>query len=122
MGNFKYLDDHGLSTVWGLAKEHFSIRDNDFNYQPDFIPGAGQICLVDTARSGLKIKIGDGTTKWSELAYFDANADTAGIAKLYSALGDNTDGSINQQVLTNELLARYKTSVDEDDETLVFSL
>ena len=33
-------------------------RDNDYNYasHPDFLPLKGEVCLVDTASDGLKVK------------------------------------------------------------------
>ena len=49
-------------------------RDNDFNYakvENTFIPADGEICLVDTARSGLRFKCGDGVSTWAELSYVD---------------------------------------------------
>ena len=50
-------------------------RDNDFNYdkiKDTFIPANGEVCLVDTARQGLRAKVGDGVTVFSELEYSDA--------------------------------------------------
>ena len=49
-------------------------RDNDYNYNliaDIFIPANGEICLVDTARDGLRAKCGDGKTPWKELEYID---------------------------------------------------
>ncbi len=50
-------------------------RDNDFNYakvQDKFIPANGEICLVDTARSGLRAVCGDGKTPFGELDFIDS--------------------------------------------------
>lgn len=47
-------------------------RDNDYNYQKTgdtFIPGNGEVCLVDTARKGLCAVIGDGKTTFNKLEY-----------------------------------------------------
>lgn len=50
-----------------------------------------------------------------------ASSDMPGIMKLYSTTGQNTDGTMTQKSITNELDARYKTFVDtEDKELLVF--
>lgn len=49
-------------------------RDNDYNYakvKDSFIPLNGEICLVDTARSGLRAVCGDGKTTFGELEYID---------------------------------------------------
>jgi hypothetical protein len=40
-------------------------RDNDYNYakiKDTFIPADGEICLVDTARNGLRAVCGDGVS------------------------------------------------------------
>lgn len=50
-------------------------RDNDFNYAKianTFIPAKGEICLVDTARSGLRAICGDGMTPFSNLDFIDS--------------------------------------------------
>ena len=47
-------------------------RDNDYNYakiKDKFIPADGEICLVDTAKSGLQIVCGDGKTPFGQLEY-----------------------------------------------------
>ena len=47
-------------------------RDNDYNYEKikdKFIPAKGEICLVDTARDGLKAVCGDGKSTFGELKF-----------------------------------------------------
>ena len=47
-------------------------RDNDYNYDKigdSFIPAKGEVCLVDTARAGLRAKIGDGHSTYNQLDY-----------------------------------------------------
>ena len=49
-------------------------RDNDYNYQKianSFIPQNGEICLVDTAREGLRAVCGDGVTPFGQLEYLN---------------------------------------------------
>lgn len=50
-----------------------------------------------------------------------ATAETPGILKLYGTTGQNTDGTMTQKAITDELDLRYKASVDSDNELLVFS-
>lgn len=50
-------------------------RDNDYNYEKvkdSFVPQNGEICLVDTARSGLRAICGDGVTPFGQLEYIDS--------------------------------------------------
>lgn len=47
-------------------------RDNDYNYakiKDTFIPADGEICLVDTARNGLRAVCGDGISTFGQLEY-----------------------------------------------------
>lgn len=47
-------------------------RDNDYNYariKDTFIPANGEICLVDTARDGLRAICGDGIHTFGQLSY-----------------------------------------------------
>ena len=155
-------------------------RDNDYNYakiKDTFIPANGEICLVDTARNGLRAVCGDGTTpfgqleflndfikkgyygdgkfyadaaqaneligseinlyidlKTSQLYYFDgekfeavgynlpvASDQVAGIVKLYSTPGENTDGTMTQKAITKELNEKVEVDVDAEEELLILS-
>ena len=56
-----------------------SLRRNtesEYNNHPDFIPKKGEVCFVDTIRSGLRMKIGDGINYFSDLPYEFANITT----------------------------------------------
>lgn len=47
-------------------------RDNDYNYEKiknTFVPANGEICLVDTARCGLRAVCGDGVSTFGQLEY-----------------------------------------------------
>jgi hypothetical protein len=157
-------------------------RDNDFNYakiKDTFIPANGEICLIDTARDGLRAVCGDGIHTFSELDYvgellvrgyyyndvfysdslyehtiigsavkiyidlnsgklyyFDgenyqsvgadgpvptASSTVPGIMKLYNSIGDNTDGTMTQKAITDELDDKVEISLNLEEETLIFS-
>ena len=47
-------------------------RDNYFNYdkiKDSFVPANGEICLVDTAKDGLRAVCGDGVTPFGRLNF-----------------------------------------------------
>lgn len=49
-------------------------RDNDYNYKQKentLIPANNEICLVDVAGYGIRVKIGDGLSTFAELSYID---------------------------------------------------
>lgn len=160
-------------------------RDNDYNYEAikdKFVPANGEVVLVDTARDGLRAKVGNGYNTYAELQFTDADlrnavlqgyyengvfysdpikqtpmanmvnkiyidiprrkiyyfngtefipaeahlttasAETAGVMKLYSTTGQNTDGTMTQKSITDELNQRIKTDIDAENELLIFSL
>ena len=43
-----------------------------------------------------------------------------GIMKLYSSKGNNTDGTMTQKAITNELNKKYEVQVDANDELITF--
>ena len=159
-------------------------RDNDYNFEAvknTFIPANGEVVLVDTARDGLRAKVGNGYSTYAELNFTDADLRNAvlhgyfyegkfyrdlvhsvqmipminkifiddstrkiyfyngesyqniqttfttassiepGLVKLYATTGQNTDGTMTQKAITDELDLRYKAAIDGENELLVFS-
>lgn len=160
-------------------------RDNDYNYakiKDRFVPADGELCLVDTARSGLQIVCGDGKTPFGQLEYalellvqgyynngkfyreleclddipgyvnkiyiditpkqggiyyFDginfcqiggsagsipsATAEVPGIMRLYNTIGYNTDGTMTQKAITDELNEKVEVQFNQDEELLIFT-
>lgn len=168
-------------TLLGVAQLR---RDNDYNYkrvEDSFVPLKGEVCLVDTAKNGLRAKIGDGVTTFKKLRFVDediafnviikgylsnnqfysdakltqvipasvnkiyinvangslymydgsqyqaitetiaaATASTAGVMKLYETLGQNTDGTMTQKAITDELNEKVEIAADAANELLTF--
>ena len=51
-------------------------RDNDYNFEAvknTFIPANGEVVLVDTAKDGLRAKVGDGYSTFAQLQYTDTD-------------------------------------------------
>lgn len=156
-------------------------RDNDYNYakvRSTFIPANGEVCLVDTARSGLRAIIGDGKTPFGELSFFDeifikgyyfnnqfykdahyletcnawinklyidisnnnlyyfdgedyqkisggttlptATEKNPGIMKLYNSVGQNTDGTMTQKAISDELDDKVELILKAEEELVIF--
>ena len=157
-------------------------RDNDYNYDANYIPQNGEVLLVDVAGQGLRIKVGDGSTKYSDLPYMEqgsssssiqpayyhdgklytdntyttevtpvvgviyvdqatsriystdgehiggientlptASIKTAGIVKLYSTTGENTDGTMTQKAISDELEKKFSATIDSGEEILILN-
>ncbi len=55
-------------------------RDNDYNFEAvknTFIPANGEVVLVDTAKDGLRAKVGNGYSTYAELNFTDADLRNA---------------------------------------------
>lgn len=64
-------------------------RDNDYNFDKiknSFIPANGEVILVDTAKDGLRAKVGNGFSTYAELNFTDADIRNA---VLHGYLKDN---------------------------------
>ena len=55
-------------------------RDNEYNFEAvkdSFIPMNGEVILVDTARDGLRAKVGNGYSTYAQLPFTDADMRNA---------------------------------------------
>lgn len=61
-------------------------RDNDYNYElikDTFIPFNGEVVLVDTAKDGLRAKVGNGVNTYAELQFTDEDIRNAVLQGYY---------------------------------------
>ena len=164
-------------------------RDNEFNYPTTYVPRNGEVLLIDTPTKGLQVKVGNGTSTFTQLDYYasdiivrgyyfedkfysdnnhenlitgsnlkiyvdistsklyiyneeqytiintvpyassaDAKAlekkglvEDAGILKLYDTTGSNTDGTMTQKAITDQLNTKISVTVEEENELAIFS-
>ena len=110
-----------------VIKTTFKFRRNLASYWKKKNPvlAEGEPCFeLDTG----KLKIGNGTTAYKDLPYVNsgsvqveiATEDVIGVMKLYGSLGNNTDGTMNQKVITDEHNQRTKLKIDEEAEMDIF--
>ena len=152
-------------------------RDNEFNYPTTYVPRNGEVLLIDTPTKGLQVKVGNGTSTFTQLDYYAsdiivrgyyfedkfysdnnhenlitgsnlkiyvdistsklyiyneeqytiintvpyASSTNAGILKLYDTTGSNTDGTMTQKAITDELNTKVSVTVEEENELAIFS-
>ena len=60
--------------------------------------------------------------KQIELNLPTASETVLGVLKLYNTVGDNTDGTMTQKAITEELDTKVELSLKEDEELVIFSL
>jgi hypothetical protein len=175
----------GIKTRLATLEESQLVlrRDNEYNFK-NITPKANEICVVDVAGYGIRVKIGDGESAFVDLPYIDdyvlksidsviikgylyqenfyadashevllegivgriyidavssklytytgvkyeaqktslpnATAEIAGVMKLYDTVGTNTDGTMTQKAITEELDEKVEMLVDKADEMLIF--
>lgn len=71
-------------------------RNNENDYESNFIAPEYQLCFVDTLTQGLRVKLGDGITQWENLPYLDEH-------------------------IYEELEQKVNVSYDANEEMLIFS-
>ena len=152
-------------------------RDNEFNYPTTYVPRNGEVLLIDTPTKGLQVKVGNGTSTFTQLDYYAsaiivrgyyfedkfysdnnhenlitgsnlkiyvdistsrlyiyneeqytiintvpyASSTDAGILKLYDTTGSNTDGTMTQKAITDQLNTKISVTVEEENELAIFS-
>jgi hypothetical protein len=72
---------------------------------------------IDKTRSAIYYYNGEEYVP-AEAQLTTATSDMAGVVKLYGAIGQNTDGTMTQKSITDELGLRFKADVDADEELL----
>lgn len=80
-------------------------RDNEYNFENiknTFIPENGEVVLVDTAKNGLRAKVGDGVSTYAQLQFTDEDIRNA-VLHGYLLDGDfyktiNKDGLIKPMI------------------------
>lgn len=102
---------------------HGYLKDNTFYQNSDFsaamAPMVNKIYIEDATR---KIYYFDGVNYLNiQTTFTTATSVTPGLVKLYSTTGQNIDGTMTQKAITDELDLRYKASIDNEEELLVFS-
>ena len=70
---------------------------------------SGRIFIYD----GADFRVISGTVPASE--------KNAGVMKLYSTMGDNTDGTMTQKAITDELREKFEITLNAGEELLVFT-
>lgn len=87
-------------------------RDNDYNFErikDTFIPCNGEVVLVDTARDGLRAKVGNGVSTYAQLKFTDEDIRNAVLH------GYLLDGDFYKTINKDGLLARMINKIYIDD-------
>ena len=87
-------------------------RDNDYNFEAiknSFVPANGEIVLVDTAKNGLRAKVGNGVSTYGQLQFTDEDIRNAVLH------GYLLDGDFYKTVNKDGLIARMINKIYIDD-------
>lgn len=84
----------------------------------------GQIGLLgfSEAEPGMMpIKDENGDLKWTKINVQLATTSVSGIMKLYDSIGQNSDGTMTQKAITDELNDKVEVALNIDEELLIFT-
>ena len=87
-------------------------RDNDYNFEAiknSFVPANGEIVLVDTAKNGLRAKVGDGVSTYGQLQFTDEDIRNAVLH------GYLLDGDFYKTINKDGLIAKMINKIYIDD-------
>lgn len=118
-----YLDETVYQTINSLIVKGYYYQGkfySDINHQNMIDNIMGRIYIDQTSSKIYTFNGIDYDTQGGSVPR--ATADIAGIAKLYSETGQNTDGSMTQQAITNELNEKFEMDVNKDEEMVIFDI
>lgn len=92
----KFLSLEGLTTLIAKIKSYFAAKSEAIKT----ITGAGNKTLTYTRADG-----STGTINYQDTTYGTGNTSTAGLTKLYTALGTQTDGAPTNSLLNAQVSA-----------------
>ena len=87
----------------------------------DYYTPTGGTIYIDTARSKVYI-YNDNEYVCVNKDVALASSEQAGIVKLYSTTGQNTDGTMTQKAITDKFDTKVEASVNSADELLILSI
>lgn len=120
--NLPYTDEPILQTIDNLIVKGYL-------YQGQFYKDSehSELLEANTGRLYIDAKTGKLYTynginyEVSSTSLPNATAEIAGIAKLYDTTGQNTDGSMTQKAITNELNEKFEMDVNLEEEMVIFA-
>lgn len=108
----KFLSLEGLTTLIAKLKSYFAAKNEAIKA----ITGSGNRVI-----SYIRADNTTGSFNYQDTTYSTGNTSTAGITKLYTALGTQTDGAPTNKLLSDtktELLNKITSSISAIDRTL----
>ena len=104
----KFLSLEGLTTLIAKIKRYFAAKNEAIKN----ITGSGNKTLTYTRADG-----STGTINYQDTTYGTGNTSTAGLTKLYTSLGTQTDGAPTNKLL-NEQVSALNTAIGKKQDKL----
>ena len=118
-----YIDETILQNINSLIVKGYFYQEKfytDANHT-ELLEGMIGRIYIDTISSKLYTYNGiNYETQTSSLP--NATAETAGAVKLYDQMGSNTDGTMTQRAITNELNEKFEMDVITEEEMVIFDI
>ena len=112
--DLEYIDDY---VVKGYFYNDKFYKDN---LHTKLIEGATQKIYIDLDSRTIYFYEGNAFLSTRGEVYEQATPEKLGIMKLYQTAGDNTDGTMSQKAITDELDDKVEMYIEPESETIVF--
>ena len=114
---FTQLDYYASDII--VRGYYFEDKFYSDNNHENLITGSNLKIYVDISTSKLYIYNEEQYTIINTVPY--ASSTDAGILKLYDTTGSNTDGTMTQKAITDQLNTKVSVTVEEENELAIFS-
>lgn len=120
----EYIDTDLINKINDVIVRGYYLNDKfytDSTYT-QIIPGSVNKIYVDANSNVVYDYDGTGYHSVNDLLP-TATENIAGVMKLYSSKGQNTDGTMTQKSITDVINTKFEVSISsEDEETIIFSI
>lgn len=117
ISTFTQLDYYASDII--VRGYYFEDKFYSDNNHENLITGSNLKIYVDISTSKLYIYNEEQYTIINTVPY--ASSTNAGILKLYDTTGSNTDGTMTQKAITDQLNTKISVTVEEENELAIFS-
>ena len=112
MANLKFLFSVSLVAIMTVTAVNADIASTTYYV------GDGGSTAESTATKAIIVAIKNGK---AEISAKQATDKQSGVMKLYTASGENEDGTMTQKAITDELDDKFEISLNLSEETIIFT-
>ena len=127
----KFLDQEGLKVLWEkIVGKVDTVVNRGYYFNDEFYTDSTYTTKIIPVEHALYIDSNNDLIYTYNGAQYistndvlpEASSDLEGVMKLYAEKGLNTDGTMTQKAITDNLNQKVEIAVDQDEELVIFSI